>query len=269
MKLTDRFSSASTERLKQLISTFQNNIEVELQQRSCEYSKLFAWDNVKKVLLERIPVVEEKKDQLAPAIAIKSSGGASLIEMWDEIPSATPTPAGTWKIFRKLTFKAPAKQSPAAPAVGGGLDILGEIFGSPSTPAPSVSAPTPVADSLLDLLGGPSISTPTPVPVPSPMFPPVVSLLGDPIGAPLPAVSQPCEHSLFGSNISVNGPLPTFTAFEKNGLKVLFDTIKNSQFPNITVVNISYMNSSAFPLINFDLKVAVPKVNKIGNELLI
>lgn len=258
MKLTDRFSVASIEKLKQVIASFQNNIDVELQQRSCEYSKLFGWDNVRKVLLEKIPVVEERKEQQAPTIAIKGGQSSSLIEMWDDTPSTTPAPGSTKQTPTPAT-------APAAPL--GGLDILGEIFGTPSNPISSIpvpSKPAPLSsDSLLDLLGEPSHVVPsvsTPI-LPSGLAsisPILTSSIVTPTSAPVslvttsPTLQQP-----------LNGPLPTFTAFEKNGLKILFDIVKNIQYPNVTVVNISFLNSNPFPLVNFDLKVAVPKYLKL------
>jgi len=240
MKLTDRFSVASTERLKQIIANFQNNIEVELQQRSCEYSKLFAWDNVRKALLERIPIVEEQKERAAPSVTIKQTqNGGSLIEMWEENPSSSPLVPQT---------TAPA---PVAP-VSKSINLMEELFG-PSTVTPVTSAPVKAVDPILELLGGPITPTPTPSPFMTP-FPtplPTGNLL--PFASPvMPLAASP-----------VNGPLPPFTAFEKNGLKVVFEPVKNAQFPNITVVNATFTNSGPAPLVNFDFKAAVPKYLKM------
>jgi len=231
----------SLEKLKQIISNFQNNIEVELQQRSCEYSKLFNWDGVRKILLERIPVIEEKKEIVTSTIAIKPQGGNSLIEMWDSDPSPSPT----------APTKATVTPVAPTPIIGGGMDIFGDIFGTVSVPTPTnVSRPAPsTADSLLDLLG-PSPISPSPNVIPGmpSMLPPVMSI-------PQMASSTPTTP--------LNGPLPTVTAFEKAGLSILFDPVKNAQFPNITVINITFLNSSAFPLVNFDFKAAVPKYLKL------
>lgn len=75
MKLTTRFSANSTSRLQQLITAFQDSIEVELQQRSCEYTKLFKWDNVRRTLLEKIPVQEVSKESRAASSPKVSAPG--------------------------------------------------------------------------------------------------------------------------------------------------------------------------------------------------
>jgi len=142
---------------------------------------------------------------------------------------------------------APVRNSPsAAPSLGGGLDILGEIFGTASISNTPVMA-TPPTDSLLDLLGGLT-------PMANPVAPVAIPITSTPSLVPAPQLVQPAPS---------NGALPTFTAFEKNGLTILFDTFKNAQFPNVTIVNITYVNSSSFPLVSFDFKAAVPKYIKL------
>jgi len=194
MKLTDRFSSASTDRLKQMIANFQNNIEVELQQRSCEYSKLFAWDNVRKNLLERIPIVEEKKEQTAPQVHIKATqSGGSLIEIWDDNTSPVPQPRAP---TQPITTPAPG-----APP-GGALDIMAEIFGGPAPVAQPVKA-APAVDPLLDLLGGP---------VSSPAVSPLVGLNASPVITPIPMAS-PVSPVMGATPVvsPVNGSISAFS----------------------------------------------------------
>lgn len=62
-----------------MIAAYQNNIDVELQQvlfyfgqltlqRSCEYTKLFNYSEVRTKVLERIPVVEARPEQTAKPV---------------------------------------------------------------------------------------------------------------------------------------------------------------------------------------------------------
>lgn len=50
------------------------------------------------------------------------------------------------------------------------------------------------------------------------------------------------------------------TVFQKGGLTILFDLMKQSSHPNITVINISFLNQSTNLFSNFEFKAAVPKV---------
>ncbi|PRP77490.1 AP-1 complex subunit gamma-1 [Planoprotostelium fungivorum] len=220
MKLTSRFPSG--QKLKSIISRYQSNIDLELQQRAVEYSKLFAWEGIRDSLLERIPVLEQREMKTATVATANGTGEANLLD-WDDGPTTTsqqpssPTPA-------------PAA---AAPAASSGLDILSEIFGS-SAPVSTTTAPVNnvAAADPLDFLSAltPVASTPAPAPV----------------AAPTPAAP-------------LNGPLPTQTVFQKNGVTVYFDIMKQASTPNITLINASFSNANPFPVANFDFKVAVPK----------
>jgi len=247
MKETTRLTNpSSTQKLKQLISSFQNNIDVELQQRAVEYSTIFKWDNIRKQLLERIPVQEVVRTNvttlvsptLTPDVGKKKEGSSNVGNLldWDDAgPATTPTP-------NKTTPQTSTNNSAT-------LNPLLEIFGGsgPSAPPVSVStldpfltlSPTPAppttpAIDLSGLLGGPSIITPTSLSTLSPSSPVMPS-------SPL------------------NGPLPTMTVYNKNGLMVSFDVVKQAQYPNITLINCSFANSLPAQMSNFEFKAAVPK----------
>lgn len=55
----------------------------------------------------------------------------------------------------------------------------------------------------------------------------------------------------------LDGPLPPFVGFEKNGLSVVF-TVYVKKFP-LRRVAVIFLNSNVDPLINFEFKIAVPK----------
>jgi AP-1 complex subunit gamma-1 len=68
------------QRIKDLIAAHKTSVDVEIQQRACEYSKLFGFgSNVTNKLLERIPVIEEKQETLKP---IETSAGSGLYLWW-------------------------------------------------------------------------------------------------------------------------------------------------------------------------------------------
>jgi len=237
MKLTSRFRDGSiVGRMRELIASNRTNMDVELQQRANEYTNLFQWENIRIKVLDRIPVVER------PA------------------PSSNESPKPQPK-----QVAAPNLLGVSTPSTGGGLS-LDDLLGGMSTPSMPTTAPTNMA-SLDDLLGG--ISSPM-THAPAPTAPSggegLEFLLGLGGSAPTPAAVTAPAPTMTAPSVSggrpLDGPLPTFTAFEKNGLRVLFDVAKQAANPSNTLVNITYVNSSPSPFNGFDLKVAVPKYVK-------
>jgi len=250
MKLTSRFSTNSTQRIKDLIAAHKTSVDVEIQQRACEYSKLFGFgSNVTNKLLERIPVIEEKQETLKP---IETSAGSDKpIIDWDA-NSSTSTAAPVAKslnimeeIFGPSPIATSTPLTATVPTQQTSLLDLDGLLGGPTTPSASSSG-------LGSLLGGPSIS-PSPTPLSGSTMP---NLLGPTLMstqfAGVPAPAQP-----------LNGPLPTFVGFQKNGLTAYFDVSKQASHPNMTMVNVSFANSNASPITNFEFKVAVPKYVKL------
>jgi len=204
-------------------------MDVELQQRACEYTKIFKWDNVRKSLLERIPVVEDKSRQSIPVantdIPVPSSSSVastikpekSLIDWDQELGTNTPTVQPNSNI-----------------------DIMKELFGSPV-----VNTPTPTQNTLVDPLEmfktTPTTMTPM-QPAPSP------NLVSMPIMSPAPSAINPST---------------TVTAYQKNGLSILFDVVRQPATPNIYAVTATFTNSLPTQLNNFEFKAAVPKYIKL------
>eukprot|EP01116_Phalansterium_solitarium_P022013 TRINITY_DN7106_c0_g1_i1.p1 TRINITY_DN7106_c0_g1~~TRINITY_DN7106_c0_g1_i1.p1 ORF type:complete len:812 (+),score=368.44 TRINITY_DN7106_c0_g1_i1:73-2508(+) len=227
-KLTARFSSEHTGRLQALIEKQQGSIDVELQQRACEYTRLFQTSVNKKALLARMPVLEERARSAgaghdSPAIPQASAQPASksLIEDWDD-----PAPAAAQKTV------APAA-APAAPA--GGIDLMAELFGGSSPAAAPAPAPTPSAGGLGGLealFGGPATPAPAPAPVPQ----------AAPAGP--------------------RGPL-NFVAYQRNGITINFNVLTNPAQPNMHIVNATFVSSLPTAVQNFDFKAAVPKYVKL------
>ncbi|KAK5584544.1 hypothetical protein RB653_006157 [Dictyostelium firmibasis] len=60
-KLSSRFSQSSLQRIKTMIDNYKQNINLELQQRACEYSTLFDFDK-KSSILDRMPPIEKQEE---------------------------------------------------------------------------------------------------------------------------------------------------------------------------------------------------------------
>jgi hypothetical protein len=56
--------------------------------------------------------------------------------------------------------------------------------------------------------------------------------------------------------------LPSITAYEKNGLKIVFSLERLPENPNTTVIRMSAMNETLNPITEFLFQAAVPKVSQ-------
>jgi len=259
MKLTTRFSQVSTQRLKELINTHKTHMDVELQQRACEYSNLFNWGSITQKVLERIPIQMESKEMTTPKLETHQpqTNSQSIIDFEDPIPSN-----GTTQI---KNGKSNNQTKP--------FDPLALIFGDLpiSSSSPSLLTPTPTnllnqnnqsnPNDLLGLMMYPTPLNPTLNPTlnlnpsPNPTLNPSLNLMG--LGLNLPSITTPASRP------PLNGTLPQFTGFSKNGLVGLFDVTKQASHPNITAVLVSFVNNTPNTLTNFEFKAAVPKYIKL------
>lgn len=54
--------------------------------------------------------------------------------------------------------------------------------------------------------------------------------------------------------------IPSITAFEKNGLKIVFEFDKSPDNPQMIIINLIATNNSLAPIQDFLFQAAVPKV---------
>jgi hypothetical protein len=280
---------ASSSRIQKLVDSYKPSLNLELQQRACEYSALLTQvsDAIRPDILEHIPPREldedERRNRTSRAESSESTESKSAEATPNLISMITPSSSSPAPDLLSGLLGGPSPApSPSAPAGG---DLLSGLLGGPVTPAPS---PAPAGGDLLSgLLGGPSI-TPTPTPAPSPQNP-LASLLGGPAPIQSPSPVNPLANLLGGpsqppnqmavpannmsampvpvSNIMTpqNMPdnvvqIPPMVIYEKSGIKVTCNFLKQPQTPNITLINISITNATPVVLNNFTFQVAVPNV---------
>jgi len=243
-KLCLRVSGAQATRLLPVMDSLKANVNVEIQQRACEYRQLMGMAAVRGEVFASVPAATIEDDEgeedgesrvgtlqapsAGPALSLGASGGDD---------------SGMDDLLGGLMGGASAAPSsgPAvsAPSSGGGDldDLLGDLLGGPA-PAPSQPAAAPSGGGdmggLMDLMGGPS--------APAPMGVPAGGMMG--MGAP-PAQNNVC------------------TAYQKNGLTILFTCVRDTQNPNMIVLNGAFTNSTAAPFTKFVFQAAVPKDMKL------
>jgi AP-1 complex subunit gamma-1 len=228
MKLTTRFQSTAG-RVQSLIEQFRSHINVELQQRSCEYSNIFARpdsESLRVALLERMPAAEDLEDEGSEQAAevVSAQSLVSIGSGPTHVGNGTNGGGDSFDIMKQLFGDLPAPTTAAAtgslaattgtrPAAAAGpslLDILTEA------PPPSLGG------SLLDVLNSPS---------------------------PLPA----------GPALSL-GSYPSLTALAKNGLSIVFTFSKpGGQSSDTVILTSTTTNSTPTPIVDFELQAAVPK----------
>ena len=148
IKLTTRLTEpAQIERVRRLLENKQTSLDVEVQQRSVEYGNIFAYDEIRRGVLEKMPPPQIKESSRVFGEATKKSTKASN---------------------RKSKVIKPKEE-----------DLLFDLMGDSNVP----SAPSPIngsqnnADLLADILGGSSSASPATATSPPPGSSNVASIM--------------------------------------------------------------------------------------------
>lgn len=224
MKLSSRFRT-SIGRIKDIMSVYGKSVNVELQQRSVEYSQIFnKFDSLRLSLLEQMPLIETSRSK---NILHENSSENLLNGVSDEGDVQKENKKNlqeSQNILDILDVGSPTQptQPPPKSGVNDLLDILGDVANVTSSTAPvSIpnTQPVPMGNDLMDLLGG-----------------------------------SPISNQMNGGN-----GFPPMTAFNKNGLLVEFLIEKDISDPDVTSINIKATNSTQSPMSEFVFQAAVPK----------
>ncbi|KAI3433299.1 hypothetical protein D9Q98_003118 [Chlorella vulgaris] len=236
---------ASSERAKQLVAAYRHSSQVEVQTRSVEYSRLFAYPAIEPQVLEHIPPVEETAYDatLEPSEAAAAAGAAAASSA-----SAAADLAALLGLDAGMAAAAPPQPAAA---------------GKPAFGAAAPSGVDALADLLAggDLLGGPAAAQPAPAPYSAAAA----------AAALAPAAAADPLADLFGPPAPVAAPAAasqgaTITAFAKGPLTVTFQLAKQPGSPSHTNIVATYSNSGGAALEAFTLQAAVPKAMQLRLE---
>jgi AP-1 complex subunit gamma-1 len=135
MKLSTRFTQTLGQ-IQTLIAQYGQSLDIELQQRSVEYIKLFnSFGHMRSALLERMPLPDVKTTS-------REGGG----EATETVIEGGGSPAVAVAAVQPVQVK---------PQEASLLDLLGDSPAPPAQPQP-----TQGGNALLDILGGLSVSAP-------------------------------------------------------------------------------------------------------------
>ncbi len=243
MKLTSRLKDPSQiDRIRRLLSKRTSDLSIEIQQRAVEYGNLFAYDDIRRGVLERMPPPEIREEQRV-------------------LGEATPKQ-------KKAAAKArkPAKQTEQ--------DMLLDLMGGSDLPAADMSATLNGtqnnADLLADILGGgPSIPS-APTQTTSSNNNGIMDLFSSKpqtngLSSPPPQQSASASNDLFSS---VSTPPPqssasaqAHTAYQKNDMLLTLQVQRNGGIAQVLARFHNMSNFSRFGGVG--LQAAVPKSQKL------
>ncbi|VEN45197.1 unnamed protein product [Callosobruchus maculatus] len=262
MKLSTRFTNTIS-KIQSMISTFRTSLHVEIQQRGVEFSQLFGSHNhLRAGLLERMPPLDDG-----------GTGGKDPNQLNGEADE-------------EVLFGSGSPDAEEDEAIAGMsntnalLDFLDLDVINPATrpSLASVSPPGPLTSShsqpvmtnntnnqdLLDLLGL------------GPLGPPTIPATENNNGLQPPAMPTPLDNGnldflaggegLFAppvtDNVILEKQLPQMTAYEKDGLRVIFGLETpsvGSINPDTLTIHVTATNNTLSSMTDFLFQVAVPR----------
>jgi AP-1 complex subunit gamma-1 len=243
VKLSTRLSDASQiERVRRLIQYHQTSLDVEVQQRAVEYSNLFAYDEIRRGVLEKMPPpqIKESSRVLGEAttkskkaanrrskLVAKPSTDQDLLDLMGDVTGgpalASPTNGGSSNADLLADIlggtSSPPPQSAGSPPPGSNVASIMDLFSQSGTASPAPAAAAPPPSSGLDILGG--------------------------MGTPPPQAQAPAG-------------LPCYDA---NGINVTLQLQRNAE--GAVQVTGRFRNNSGVTISNAGLQAAVPKSQKL------
>lgn len=247
MKLTSRLTeSRQIDRIRRLLSNRTSDLSIEIQQRAVEYGNLFAYDEIRKGVLERMPPPEIREEQRV-------------------LGEATP---------KQKKAAARAKK----PGKVTEQDMLVDLMGGPDLPASDLSATVNGsknnADLLADILGGSNAPSPVPVQSSQSNTNSIMDLFNNPNANSLNGLSSPPQQNYSGSadllghlsspppqTSSAPGSGIPHQAYNKNAMILTLQVHRASGNAQILA---RFRNTSNFDRFSgVGLQAAVPKSQKL------
>ncbi|KAI4460935.1 adaptin alpha/gamma/epsilon [Holotrichia oblita] len=236
-KLSTRFNN-SNPKIQQIVSSFCSSLHIELQQRGVEFTQLFGkHSNLRAALLERMPPMElvRQENDAQP------NGDVDQLEIKSDV--------------------SPKHINNESNAL---LDLLGSDSSELDIVKTTNMTSQPITNSnnqdLLDLLGGLDVSPSIPTTDTGLNF---ISENNNPTIPFNNTNSNFLTGDFFSTNTIKEKDVPILTAFEKNGLKIIFALEKLPDTSNTLSINVTATNTTLSNMTDFLFQAAIPKTFQI------
>lgn len=269
-KMSERFPQSS-EPIQQLIERYKDSVDVEMQQRSVEFSNLFRWSNSKSTVLDKMPPMPmdlinriSQKLDLGPR-----DGGDSDVEEEEGHQNGSTSDSINEQGLIRLEDIVQLSDS-VSPAGQRELqqqsNLLLDLFDDQTTSTQSLEAsrthpkPAPTQletlDSLLDLGGSINASNSS--------SSSAVQVSNNHVDRRALQTSAPSLDDLFAdatemTRSPVGGEKRTMAVFDKDGLVIEFELRKPDPSVATYQLVVYFNNKTATPFVEFDFLAAVPK----------
>ncbi|XP_074599124.1 adaptor protein complex 1, gamma subunit [Brevipalpus obovatus] len=251
IKLSARFPN-SAPRVKRTVDAYGCHMNVELQQRSVEFSTIFTKHNELRFgLLDKMPPMKslsERREnmqngQLIDEESVENNNSSAVLD------NNKPT------------------NSSASVSL---LDLIGEVTSSTSIiPETNQTQLKPSSKAIDDLLGLISYDQPSVPPTQENNLSSMLSLTNNsntlqnlilPIQDPTKNSNSILDSGILdGFGGLESSSIPSIVAFDKNGLKILYDFQKDPSDPKNLTIHMKASNSNVHPITEFLFQAAVPK----------
>ena len=235
MKLTTRLNEpAQVDRIRRMLSGRTSDLSIEIQQRAVEYGNLFAYDQIRKGVLEKMPPPEIREEQRVFGEATQKQKKAA-----GKGPRSAKQSTHT-----ELLDLIPGSDLPSLDTNGtqNNAQLLDDILGGGSMSAAPSQPTRSNVDSIMDIFNS---QGPAPTNGYSSQPNPLASLGG--MGTPQPS-------SPFGASAA-------HSAYDKNDLKLALQVQRTAGVAQILA---RFQNSSHFDRFSgVGLQAAVPKSQKL------
>ncbi|KAA6427411.1 MAG: AP-1 complex subunit gamma-1 [Trebouxia sp. A1-2] len=253
MKLSTRLPDHS-EYIQGIVEQYRGSSILEVQARSCEYSHMFKLDGMRAALLEHIPPLDESTytRNLGNSQVIDGAAAAQVVANGD----IADAPASAGNLADLLSLDAPDDSAGPPASASSAVTALQDLLsGDLSSDVAAAGGKQAIAD-LLGGMGQMPASNPT--------------NLADLLGGSAPSTSE-STGGAFADLLSQPTPSSTprfepITAFEKDGIRVIFKLSKPAGQESVTDIEASYSNSSSEAITDFSLQAAVPKFMQLRLE---
>ncbi|QDZ19124.1 gamma subunit of adaptor protein complex AP-1 [Chloropicon primus] len=243
VKLSDRYP-AEADRIKGLILAYNSSTHLEIQQRSCEFNKLFNHGKILPQVLESMPPI---LNGVGDEDGLEQSGGAVAAAALD-----SPAPGAALGSAPADPMGDLLNMDVGGPSASGSGDVLADLLGGggsdPAPPAAAAPAQPQASDPLMDLLGGGGMGGAPATPGQAGDM--LADMLSGPASTAAPAAPA----------------FPSITPYQKDGIAVEFSFEKDPNQTSSTVIQGKYSNAGPAPVSNFVVQCAVPKYLQLRME---